>query len=608
MNKIKVLPKEEALKIAAGEVVERPASVVKELVENSIDAQATQISLYVEEAGKKLLRIVDNGCGMSKEDARLCFVKHATSKINSLSDLTSIVSFGFRGEALASISAISNVTLITKNEESDLGIQIDFPDGEKEVAAPIGTDISIQNLFYNTPARRKFSKHDETEWNAIQTMLHAFCLSNLRLHFKLYRDTRMIFNAPPAQTIKDRASQLWSHNFSTNLLELPPQAGSFKNKYKPLISGYISNHSFWRYGRQQIFFFVNNRWVKNPKLSSALLKGYRGALPPGRLPAGFIFLSIAKDLVDINVHPRKEEVQFIKPTLAATTLQELVTRTLEDQVNSQLEETSSIQSSSFHTTHPTLPQDAPFFSTDAPQQSPDELPVPEREISSFPIPDPWENIIPQQQSASIIQPTVQKKIETVREERPLKIIGQLLKTYILIENQKGLLIIDQHAAHERILYEKYLKNFEQKDGIQLLFPEIIQLKYYEIDLILKEKAFFLRQGFEIEQCGKSEIAVKTAPPKLQHSSIKELVFEAISFLEENDNLDEEAFRKKLNEHVHSHMACKMAIKAGDELDHTMMQNIVQELMEVNNRFICVHGRPTMWTVEQGELEKKFRRT
>ena len=200
MNKIKILPKEEALKIAAGEVVERPASVVKELIENSIDAKATQISLYVENAGKTLLRIVDNGCGMSNDDAHLCFVKHATSKINSLDDLSSISSFGFRGEALASISSISHVTLVTKQQNQDLGVKIDFPQENQQIACQTGTEFSIKDLFYNTPARRKFLKHDETEWNAIQNMFHAFCLSNLKIHFKLYRDNKMILNAPAIKT------------------------------------------------------------------------------------------------------------------------------------------------------------------------------------------------------------------------------------------------------------------------------------------------------------------------------------------------------------------------------------------------------------------------
>ena len=596
MNKIKILPKEEALKIAAGEVVERPASVVKELIENSIDAKATQISLYVENAGKTLLRIVDNGCGMSNDDAHLCFVKHATSKINSLDDLSSISSFGFRGEALASISSISHVTLVTKQQNQDLGVKIEFPQENQQIACQTGTEFSIKDLFYNTPARRKFLKHDETEWNAIQNMFHAFCLSNLKIHFKLYRDNKMILNAPAIKTIKDRASQLWGHNFSVNLLELQTPSSSSQNKYKPLVTGYISNHSFWRYGRQHIFFFVNNRWVKDAKLSSALLKGYRGVLPPGRFPAGFIFISIDKSLVDINVHPRKEEVQFVKPALTATTLNELVSKTLEQNVNEQI--TTNKQEVFYNSNN----------SIDTTQQyaSPQNTTEPQNK-AVYSIPDPWEGTIPQQQDLKITKP-IQQKIEEVSTIRPVTIIGQLLKTYILIENENGLLIIDQHAAHERILYEKYLKNFEQKDGIQLLFPEIIKLGSREIEQILNEKEFFMKQGFEIEQFGKNEIAVKTAPPKLQNTSIKDLIFEAIEFIEENEALDSEEFRKKLNEHVHSHMACKMAVKAGDELDHEMMKNIARELMEVDNRFICVHGRPTMWTIDQNELEKKFRRT
>jgi|SaaInlLV_10m_DNA_2_1039722.scaffolds.fasta_scaffold00501_17 DNA mismatch repair protein MutL len=595
MNKIKILPQHEALKIAAGEVVERPASVVKELIENSIDAKSTKISLYIEKAGKQLIRVTDNGCGMNSADAKICFQNHATSKIRSINDLNTITSFGFRGEALASISSISQVTLITKQKEADLGIHIEYENQtlktENECSCSEGTDIQIKNIFYNTPVRKKFLKQDETEWNQIQSLFYSFCLSSANIHFKLYRNNKLILNAPPTKTIKDRTSQIWGHNFAQNIIPTDSDLNPIH------VAGFISNHHFWRYGRQQIFFFVNNRWVKNTELSKAVMKGYKNVLPPARFPAVFLFISLDSELVDINIHPRKEEVRFVNPVRIQTLLQKIVTQTLEQNITRQLEPVDKIQS------YPSIQctQNSDISSNENLNTS--------KQQPQINFPSPWEDVITKQKPVEQIQkskPFQQANIEPKKE--PIRIIGQILKTYILIESNNGLLIIDQHAAHERILYEKYLKNFEQKDGTRLLFPEIVKLNDHQINIILKEKDFFKKQGIELEQIGKSEIALKTSPPKIQSNSLKDLIFEAIEFIEENENLEEETFRKKLNEHIHSHMACKMAIKAGDELNHTMMQNVVDELMEVNNRFICVHGRPTMWTISQHELEKKFRRS
>ena len=289
MNVIQLLPDVEAKKIAAGEVVERPASVVKELIENSLDAGATSISLYIEKSGKQLIRVVDNGCGMMPDDAAICFANHATSKVTSLDDLQRLCTFGFRGEALASISSVSKVTLETRYNKGEVqeetGIKIEYVDGKVDskqvVACSLGTDLQIKELFYNTPVRQKFLRQDETEWNQIQTLFYACCLGHLQIHFKLHRDGKMVLNAPPAQTLKDRVMQICGHNLGQNLTAM--EGTPAKNGVT--VSGLISKHNFWRYGRQQIFFFVNGRWVKNSELSKALMKGYRNVLPPARFPA-----------------------------------------------------------------------------------------------------------------------------------------------------------------------------------------------------------------------------------------------------------------------------------------------------------------------------------
>ncbi|MCK4517351.1 DNA mismatch repair endonuclease MutL [Candidatus Babeliales bacterium] len=657
MSIIKILSPEEAKKVAAGEVVERPASVIKELLENSLDAGATTITVYVEKAGKQLLRVVDNGCGMEPDDAQRCFDNHATSKLTSIADLAQLDSFGFRGEALASISSVSKVTLQTRYREEKTGVSLEYADGKilskKSVACAVGTDLQIRDLFYNTPVRKKFLKQDETEWNQIQNLVQAFCLSNISIHFKLYRDDRMILNAPAEKMLKDRVTQLWGHNFSQNLRELvsldtPGKAGhsgrAAEKKQNFVINnklaGLISNHNFWRYGRQQIFFFVNNRWVKNSELSKALMKGYRNVLPPARFPATFLFLTLDNDLVDINVHPRKEEVRFVKPVTIENLVQRAVTQTLEGLINKQLgagaeppldthasralevsglSKFVSTPSDKFSTKEQvtlslpaseSMAYNAPAIQQELQnQQLHTVLPLVSPARHSPCPPKPWRRLVGDGWSDHV---EAKSEDGLYREMRAIpqpsfKIIGQVLKTYIVAQNEEGLVLIDQHAAHERILYEKYLKNFEQKDGTRLLFPQIIKLNEHQQKIVLREKEFLLRQGIEVEKIGENEIAIKTSPPKIQDKSLQELIFEMIEFIENNENLDSEVFRKKLNEHVHSHMACKMAVKAGDELSVEMMQNILNDLQTVDNRFICIHGRPTTWSISQAELEKRFRR-
>lgn len=623
MSLIRILSNQEAKKIAAGEVVERPASVVKELVENSIDAQSTKISLYIEKAGKKLIRVVDNGCGMLPEDARLCFENHATSKIVKLDDLEKIVTFGFRGEALASISSVSKIELKTRSEQNEVGVKLSFVDGavqnEEAIASPLGTDLTVKDLFYNTPVRYKFLKQDETEWNQIQNLFQAFCLSHLSIHFQLYRNGKLVLNTPPVETIKDRVMQVWGYNMAENLLDL-----ALCEKKGICVNGLISNHNFWRYGRQQIFFFVNGRWVKNTELSKGLMKGYRSVLPPARFPAAFLFLELDTNAVDINVHPRKEEVRFARPVSVSNTIQDLVTKTLESKINEQLAplggntpeenstffesagEVASVQGEPFEEKHITQAHTIEKFESDSSKVLP--CSCEDHETSSF---QRLEERIGQDAQKSFAQEENLDQQSIAEEERIEasvgRIIGQLLDTYIVIENGEGLLLIDQHAAHERILYEKYLKNFEQKEGTRLLFPEIVKLSPAYLKIVLQEKDFLAKQGIEVEQIGDGELAIKTSPPKVQSHSLRELIFEMIEFIGENEELEQEEFRKRLNEHMHSQLACKMAIKAGDKLTYEMMRNIVLQLQQVDNRFICVHGRPTTWSMSKAQLEKVFRR-
>jgi len=590
MKTINILPSHEAQKIAAGEVVERPASVVKELLENSIDAQSTHISLYIEDGGKKLIRIVDNGHGMSPEDATLCFAPHATSKITSVDELETISSFGFRGEALASISSVSKVTLITQQTGSDMGVTVTIEGADISQPQPVsstpGCDITIADLFYNTPARKKFLKQTETEWNRILNLFYAFCLSHLSTGFSLYRDGKRVIHAPKVSHLSDRFAQLFGHNVSENLMYLAPSTTDILS-----LSGVISRHEFWRYNKGMIFFFVNNRLVKNTELLKALMAGYSGILPPGKFPAGCISLTVNTELVDVNVHPRKEEVAFAKPFTITKALQAAVKETLQRRVTHTLTPQPQPQPHST-VSYTALAQDhierdlvdvppEPFLSHQAPSQQPQPEPV-------------QENFVEQQEK--IKQPT-----------NDITIVGQCFKTYIMIERKDEFVIVDQHAAHERILYEQFASRFEQQDGTRLLFPEIVSLTAEQCVALLAQQTFLNFHGIEIQELDSHKIALTTAPPVLHNNNLREFICEVADYCIEHEELAVEEFKKKLTEHVHSHMACKAAVKAGDELTTTEMYNLVNELSVCNNRMICVHGRPTMWSMPKTELEKKFKR-
>lgn len=597
--KIKVLPQQEALKIAAGEVIERPAHVVKELVENALDAGATSVSVYIQKAGKELIRIIDNGCGMVSQDAHMCFLPHATSKISCMDEVERVASYGFRGEALASIAAISNVTLITKPNDSPddaLGVSITYKGGgvEQEVAlaCPVGTDIQIHDLFFNTPVRKKFLKQDETEWNAIQNIVYAFCFSHSHVHFKLYHDNKLMLNAPPVTTAKDRALQVWEPNIAQNLIPLHSDE-DLANALR--INGYISHHNFWRYGRQNIYFFVNNRWVRNTELSKAVMKGYANVLPPDRFPAAIIFVTIDFQALDINVHPKKEEVRFSKPLVVQTELMNCIKSTLEKHVSSVIGEKKLEQGVSID-----LPQQffEPLLSQPYVRAPQNDTPHWANSFSS----EPFDKQSLYQKATTL--PVISNEVDI----QDFKVIGQMFNTYIILEKADSVVFIDQHAAHERILYERYKKNFDIQHGTALLFPESFTVSPVAIQGLLRCKDFFERQGIAIDVLGADQIVVRSAPPMLKGTSLKELISQAASFIMEHESLEQSLFAQKINEHIHAQIACKSAVKAGDILTMLQMHQLIADLGQTPNRFICVHGRPTTWSIPKMDLEKKFKRT
>jgi len=604
MTRIQKLPPQEAQKIAAGEVVDRPANAVKELIENAIDAQANQISLYIEDGGKKLIRVVDNGCGMSAQDAHLCFEHHATSKITTVGDLDSIATFGFRGEALSSINAVSKVALKSREAEAQEGIALEFEQAslkqEQTISCNPGTDIAVHDLFYNVPARKKFLKTSETEWRHIVQLFYAFCLSYRSIHFVLYSEGKQIHNCPPVKETVDRVAQLWGHHLVPHMLECAPAlAKDFS------INGAVSNHTYSRFDRSMIFLFVNNRWIKNIHLSRALLRGYSNILQPSQYPAAFMFITIESNQVDINIHPRKEEIKFLHPRTVEISLQESVKKTLNDALTKQLNKTHVEPTAQNFSAVNQQPRNSYDFNQEAAKPITFDFKKPVfAETAEHNYDSPADNIpIP---AKDPVIPNVMNRV-IADTSRSYTIIGQLKRTYILLEQEDGLFMVDQHAAHERILYEQFAHRFEDIATTKLLFPQIIKLNSDDMTLISNHLSLFKKNGIEIEPFGNDQLIIHATPVNLKSVPLDDLIKETIGWIIEYKDLEDEELHKKLNEKMHAKMACSAAVKAGDLLSMQQMQQLMSDLEKTENNLTCPHGRPTGYLFAEDDIKKKFKR-
>ena len=624
-NKIKILSPEQAIKIAAGEVVERPVNIIKELVENSIDAQATKISIFISQAGKQLIKIIDNGLGMSPDDAKLSVAQHATSKIESIEDLETIATFGFRGEALASINAVSNVTITTKTADDQTGTQLKWNFGklveESLQSHPTGTTLEIANLFDNIPARQKFLKKDETEWRAIVTLFQAFCLDYKNIHFQLYNENKLQFNCPSINKLSDRTAQLFDANLHSKTLELV----HLENKLCS-VTGIISSSDYYRYDRNQIFIFVNNRWVKNIDLTKAIMRGYVGTLPAQKYPAAMIFIQIDPQQIDVNIHPKKEEVKFLHPKKVETIIANSIQATLDQAVKKIFQPTFIQPAHNFSTPTPGMQSDAiepSYFSTTPGQHSikiKDQGNI-EQEFSFLKKDKPADNFqihepiittpaTAQHQfesSEKTIPPTELQShiIESVEHE--LTIIGQYKRTYILCEKNNNLILIDQHAAHERILYEQFKTNFQNIATIQLMFPEFIKLLPQDILILAPHLPLLQDHGIKAEIFSDTQLIIQATPVHLKNQMLTETIQQIIGWIKDIDETDQTRITHLLNEKIHTKMACSAAIKAGDALNIEQMRQLLKNLESTEHKFSCPHGRPTFWTLPIDTIEKQFKR-
>lgn len=605
-NIISLLPDHVANQIAAGEVVQRPASVVKELLENAIDAGATQIKLIVKDAGKSLIQVIDNGQGMSPFDARLCFERHATSKIKNADDLFNILTKGFRGEALASIAAVAQVELKTRQKDDAVAQLIEVDGGkfvqQSECQAPVGTSFSIKNLFFNIPARRNFLKEDSTELRHIIEEFERVALPHYNIHFILYSNNNELFNLPAAGLIQ-RIMGLFSHNLNQKLVPIEQNTDVVK------ISGYVGKPETAKKKRGEQYFFVNNRFIKSPYLNHAVYEAYRELIASDAHPAYYIFLEVDPKTIDVNIHPTKTEIKFIDDKTIYALLHSSVKRALgKANVGPSLDFEAEMSFNLDAPTHnKTITQPTVSY-------NPEYNPFKTKSFSGSHTSTPnttkknWETLyegFKNSPEETPEQTTFSNETAELNNEAISYKAFQLAGKYIVTSFGQNAVLIDQQRAHERILYEHFLNIKEQNPNSvqQMLFPIHMELSNNDFALIQGLKSEFNVLGFDLEPFGKNNIVINGTPAELGELNAQQMI-EGILESYKLNLLD-----KKIDMHDNlcRALAKNTCIKYGKSLDDTEMQTIISHLLNCNEPLYSPNGKPVMMEVEKEEIEKFFKR-
>ena len=583
---IRILPPEVAAKIAAGEVVERPASVVKELVENAIDAGATSIRVKIRQGGRRLIRVTDDGAGIPADEVELAFARHATGKLTSAEDLSAIRTLGFRGEALASIAAVSCVTLVTQNESESLGTLIRLEGGkvihrESKGRTP-GTVVTVENLFFNTPARLKFLRSDSTEASHAVTLVTSYALAYPESRFTLLRDGRLVLQTAGTGELYNALIDVLGLQVAQQMLEVPAEMQERLGNEPSVLRvwGYVSSPSLHRSNRRSLLFFVNRRWVQDRSLSYAVEEAYRTLLPAGRHPIAVLNVQMDLAEVDVNVHPTKREVRFRNQRQVFSAVQRAVRRVLMN-----------------------------------------ERPIPV--IGSRPVPltaAEWER---RRQFAQVrppgagrtgemgmeVQRTADREPFVVGAQRKLaglpmlRVVGQLSQMYIVAEGPDGAYLLDQHAAHERVEYEK-LKRQKVSQNVPsqaLLEPLAVELLPRQAEVIEEHRESLVEMGFELEPFGRSTVLVRSVPASLVGKDIAAALAEILDLDPKGEaevSWEEFALRT---------LVCHTTIRAGQTLTLEEMRDLVRQLEETSLPHTCPHGRPTMIHLSASQLEREFGR-
>lgn len=617
--------------IAAGEVIERPANVVKELVENSIDAGATSINVEIENGGISLIRITDNGKGIAPDDVEIAFERHATSKIRSAKDLVKVSTMGFRGEALASIASIAKVELVTKTKDSDIGTKIIVEGGEiiskEECGAPNGTTITVRELFYNTPVRYKFLKKDFTEGGYIETAMERISLINPNIAFKLLNNKKQILQTNGNGDIQTVVYNIFGKDISQNLVDVDFNYEGIN------IKGVVGKPEIARSNRTNQLFYVNGRFIKDKTLSAALEEAYKTIIPQGKFGFCILDVRLNPEMVDVNVHPAKLEVRFVEEGKIFSAVHHAVRNAL---LGNDLVRESSVDD------RPVEREEAPIASTlkkglfeifrggkdEAKEEiedksirtmqievtkSSEDKPFFQKKETSFEVSEPEEKYFVEEE-------TVQEEIKEQKQmpifnEQDLiekieipdyEVLGVAFNTYILLQLDDDIYILDQHAAHERVLYEKVKQNFYQNGGKEvqmLLMPDILELSKKDMRMVRENKKLFEQSGFDLEEFGESTIKINGVPVICYEMDTKDLFMDIIDGMDITNRTNKQDIEEKFI----STVACKAAVKANMYLDEREVRGLLDELLVLENPFTCPHGRPTAIRITKTEIEKKFGR-
>jgi DNA mismatch repair protein MutL len=660
MSRIRILPEAVANKIAAGEVVERPASVVKELLENALDADATSIRIETEVGGKRMIRVTDDGHGMSHDDALLAFERHATSKLRNADDLLSISTLGFRGEALPSIAAVSRLLLETRDASEPEGTRIEFAGGKlvgvKPAGLPPGTTISVADLFYSVPARRKFLKSDTTELGHIASLVTHYALANPQKQFVLTTPTQDIVNCPPAEKLADRIYQIFGRQALDELVEIPTVSGPFRAAITEpemesveapatlSVSGFTSRPDIQRPNRNGIYVFVNRRLVRDRLILHAIHEAYRNILPPTVFPATLLFLEMPYDEVDVNVHPAKIEVRFRRSQFVHDFTRDAIRQAL---MNTR--PIASFATAGAGSIPPSPGQFVPPGNGFAAEPNPNSgvprasipameeigvgsgigsdygspggfdlstapaLPVPQRfsfgagtsfaEAPLRPAPATTVQWAENFSRGSVDAPATLPRPEQIADLKPL---GQVSSSFIVAVNGDGLWLIDQHVAHERVLFEQHLeaRRAGKVEAQRLLLPMVLELAPRQLVIYEKIAEELAANGFEVEPMGPKSVAIQAVPAGIAANDAEHLLTEILDGLDrENTAISIDTLQSK----IAASTACHAAIKVNMPLDQTKMEWLLAALSKTDCPMSCPHGRPVVLRYSVKEIERAFHR-
>ena len=649
MGRIHVLSEVVANKIAAGETVERPASVVKELLENALDASSTRIKIQIEAGGKRLIHLTDNGCGMVRDDALLAFERHATSKIKSAEDLLTVSTLGFRGEALPSIAAVSRLRLETRAAEEEAGTLVEINGGKifriEEAGLPSGTSLTVRDLFFNTPARKKFLKSESTELSHIVSLVTHYTLAHPNKHFELHSPTNALLVAPPVATHGERLYQVFGKKTLDQLLPIRAmlplerpglsQLPSWRREARDedegrqepgelRVHGFVSKPEIQKLNRNSIFVFVNGRLIRDRLMQHALTEAYRNILPPTVYPVVLLFLEMPATEVDVNVHPAKTEVRFRQQTLIHDFVRESIRAVL-------IKARPAPQFVSEINAHPTArpalsPGPSPLGGEAPAAWRALYEPAPQFSLAAQPVPTiherfPFESGIAVEAAAAsslagapgtVPDNGCAAPIAEVAEESSLasllslKPLGQIRNSFILAVNEDGLWIVDQHVAHERILFERLLKQrlVERVESQRLLMPLLIELTPAQQAVFAEISSELELNGFEVEPFGTRTIAVKVAPVGLEASQVEHMLEEVLDQL----SLEEQRINLlTVRTRIAASVACHAAIKVNMPLQQDKMEWLLAELAKTECPMTCPHGRPVVLRYSLKDIQRAFKR-